>query len=82
MIFFFFYPLESTANIQIHFGIRSIESGGKDLFKTNKAVVLYQRHCQMTKPSQDPFPNHLLNKPEATIKEQAPLLPSLEASEP
>lgn len=40
---FFFYPLESTANIQTHFGMRSVESGGKDLFKTNEAVVLYQK---------------------------------------
>lgn len=58
----FFNPLQSTADIQIHFGIRSIESGGKDLFKTNEAVVLYQRHCQMTRPSQDPFPNHLFKQ--------------------
>ena len=50
--------------------------------KPTKLLFFTKRHCQMTKPSQDPFPNHLLNKPEATIKEQAPLLPSLEASEP
>lgn len=54
--FFFFNPLESTANIQIHFGIRSIKSGGKDLFKTNEAVVLYQKTLPNDKAVPGPLP--------------------------
>lgn len=60
--FFFFYPLESTANIQIHFGIHSIKSGGKDLFKTNEAVVLYQK----TLPNDEAVPGPL---PKSSFKQ-------------
>lgn len=68
---FFFNPLQSTANTQIHFGIRNcIESGGKYLFKTHEAVALYQKTLPNNK--QDPFPKRLLNKPKATITEKPP----------
>ena len=78
--FFLFFGVHSKHSLILEYAVLNLVA--RTYLKPTKLLFFTKRHCQMTKLSQDPSPNHLLNKPEATIKEQAPLLPSLEASEP